>query len=407
VSNEPIFIVGIPRSGTTLLAAMLAAHSRLSCGPETHFFRWLSRTDVRRLCESQTWPEPAADFIRSIRHKAFLPGTARTLLEKYEIPEGSIPAYLQTKAPSVPSMLCSVTEQYMKAKGKARWVEKTPDHLRYLSSIREYFTDSPIIRIVRDPRDVALSLMRVPWGARSLLEGLLHWQRLDSMSREFVGTDRLAYTVRFEDLVSSPREELRKLCRFVNETFEEGMLDTSSSGTAINSRNVPWKSKVSQGADVTRVAVWRSELTRRENQLAEAVLGDRLAALGYPTDEEFSRVGEVYPRSGVAEEYAEALAILASKGVRLWKARPDEKSRAKIYLGEPSTAEWLGEQRTGRAIRVLPVLADIARATIRFNDLYWIPNREDGKWTGCASFVLRQFLSPYKVVLNPCDPTVS
>ncbi|MFO7537303.1 MAG: sulfotransferase, partial [Chloroflexota bacterium] len=174
MSKPPIFIVGVQRSGTTLLAALLAAHSRLSCGPETHFFRWLAQTEPDLLCAEEVWPETAVSFLNRINHTNYKGEGKRPLLAKYGLSESDVAAYLQNKRPSVAAVLAAVTEPYMHHVGKQRWVEKTPDHIEYLPLIRTHFPDSPIIYIVRDPRDVALSLMKVPWGATSLLEGLFY-----------------------------------------------------------------------------------------------------------------------------------------------------------------------------------------------------------------------------------------
>ena len=394
---EPIFIVGVQRSGTTLLAAMLAAHSRLSCGPETHFFRRLAQVDAASLCAPDTWPCAAAQFVRSITHTGVEPHTRKSLVDKYRLAPDSIDTYLRTKAPSIPEILRSVTEQHMIAKAKVRWVEKTPDHLLHTAAIREYFPGAPIIHIVRDPRDVALSLMNVPWGVKSLLEGLLYWERLERTSRDFFSTDRLCHTVRFEDLVGSPARELQKICEFIGEAYEEGMLDTSRTGSEINARNAPWKNKVSQAVDVSRLEVWRAELTESENRLAEAVLGDHIEALGYPREATFARLGRIRPQISAAESYDGALGTLASYGLRFWKARPDERSQATVYLGQPGTGEWRVEQ-DGENGYVLPVLTDIARAAISKTDVYWVPNSDDRRWTGCVGFLLKKCLAPYKVV---------
>jgi hypothetical protein len=56
---------------------------------------------------------------------------------------------------------------------------------------------------------------------------------------------------------------------------------------------------------------------------------------------------------------------------------------------------------------MLSVLADIAKAAVGSGDLYWIPDRQDAGWSGYVSFVLRQFLSPYKVVVEPSCPAKS
>ena len=200
-SREPIFIVGVQRSGTTLLSALLSAHSELSCGPETHFFRRLAEIEPLNLLEQQSWPELARDFVLSITHTNFLTEDRTPLVDKYQLNEEDISHYLKNHQPSVQTMLSSVTEQYMKKVGKKRWVEKTPDHILYLEMIRQYFPSSPIIRIVRDPRAVASSLTKVPWGAESFLHALISWKNIDLASNDFFLSDILSYTLYFEDLL--------------------------------------------------------------------------------------------------------------------------------------------------------------------------------------------------------------
>jgi hypothetical protein len=403
MSAEPIFIVGVQRSGTTLLAAMLAAHSRLSCGPETHFFRRLAKVDASRLCDPETWPQPAIDFVTSINHTGFVSRERTALIAKYNLERDGVAAYLRDREPSVAAALSSVTEQYMWAKSKLRWVEKTPDHILHTATIRQHFPRSPIIRIVRDPRDVALSLMKVPWGVKSLVEGLIYWERLDRVSREFFAADSRSLTIRFEDLIGDPPATLRTVCAFIGESFETGMLDTSSTGAEINSRRVPWKDKVAQAPDASRVGAWRTELAQRDNQLAEALMGDRLAAFGYPLNETFARVGTLRPGLSAAVGYAEELRTLASDGVRFWRRNPTERSTVTVYLGDPGSQEWgeAGrEHASGHEIRTVPLLANLMRARLFGENVRWISGGA-GQWSGYRSYVLKKCLSPFRVSLGP------
>ena len=239
--------------------------------------------------------------------------------------------------------------------------------------------------------------MKVPWGAKSFLEALFYWKRLDEISDRFFSTDRNSYTLRFEDLIDAPGEELPKLCRFLGEEFEEGMLDTSVTGARVNSRNVPWKDKASKPLDASRIAVWRTVLSQPENQLAEAILGDRLEAYGYPVEEKFVRVGEIYPTYQLAVKYADVLEALTSTGVRFWRTHENEKSTVKIYLGDPGYNEWLNEKTTEKIIDTLSISADILKATVSDNSVYWIPEKEDGKWSGYCAYLLKKLLNPYKV----------
>src|SRR5262249_35614363 len=164
--SAPVFVVGVPRSGTTLLTALLGAHSRLSCSPESAFFAKLSKSNIDELLDSSHWPVRALDFLYSIRIGDV------PVPDRYAIPREALISYLKSRRPSPPAMLEALTQQYMIAVGKRRWVEKTPKHLVHASMIRRYYPHSPIIRIVRDPRDLALSLMSVPFGTNTFLGGL-------------------------------------------------------------------------------------------------------------------------------------------------------------------------------------------------------------------------------------------
>ena len=72
MADAPVFVVGVARSGTTLLSAMLSAHSRLDCGPESRFFaryRHLGAKQRARVLDPDLWPRPAVDFIGSLRNQ--------------------------------------------------------------------------------------------------------------------------------------------------------------------------------------------------------------------------------------------------------------------------------------------------------------------------------------------------
>ena len=66
--EPPVFVVGAPRSGTTLLASMLNAHGRLACGNETHFFKGLSGAVVEHLTDRRHWPQRACDYVSRLKH---------------------------------------------------------------------------------------------------------------------------------------------------------------------------------------------------------------------------------------------------------------------------------------------------------------------------------------------------
>jgi hypothetical protein len=396
--SDPVFIVGVPRSGTTLLAASLAAHGRISCGPETHFFRRLAQADEAALVDAASWPETAVSFISGIKHAGFKGHESKFLLEKYGIERPEIAAYLQEREPGVTAVLAAVTETHMKRMGKVRWAEKTPDHLLHTELIRCYFPNAPIIRIVRDPRDAALSLTRVPWGAASFAEALLFWRKWDAASYPFFETDGRSHTIRFEDFVTRPQAELEKICAFIGEPFEPGMLDTARTSRTVNSRNVPWKRKVGGPFDPSRTEVWRRELDDADNRLAEAFLGDRMAAYGYPVLGRYPHWGALFPADDLALKAVDGLKRVAAEGVRFWPAAGEERPSVVVYLGDPAVDNWFGAGGRSKAAGAFAVSANLLRAKFSGQKVYWIPERGGEQWSGYLSSGVKRLLAGRKVV---------
>jgi beta-1,4-mannosyltransferase len=274
--SEPIFIVGAPRSGTTLLAALLASHSRLECGPETHFFDHLARVSTHWLTRSSVWPEPAVAFLTSLRLNG------ERVHELFELGPDQLRAYLTRRRPSIPAMLEALTVQRAEAAGKPRWVEKTPNHLLHLAEIRRHYPSALIVRIVRDPRDAALSIRKLPWASRSVLANVALWQDWDSASWRFFARDPRTVSVRYEDLITQPEAELHRLCAAIGERFEPGMLQQQAVASRLAAASEWWKRDVGRPIDRTRVRVWEHAFPEADLPAAERLCGEGLDRHGYP-----------------------------------------------------------------------------------------------------------------------------
>jgi hypothetical protein len=366
---NPIFVVGVPRSGTTLLAAMLGAHSRLSCGPETHFF---SKDIYRRFTSRRvmlSWPDRAVDELFSVEDKNW------TLPEEFGLSREELVSYLRPRRPSVSTALAAITEQFMRKMGKQRWVEKTPRHLLHVAEIHKYFPRSPVIRIVRDPRDTALSILKAPWQFHSFLEALLYWQYLDERSANLYVSNPHTYTVRYEDLLQHPEQELRKICAFIGEEYEPGMLDTSESARQVNRIQEPWKHKVHGPIDASRINVWRRDLSDAQNVQAESIVGDRLRAFGYPTEARFERYVAAFPMYVLAC-YPDLVANAVSRRLRFWPSSEEERPEEKLYIGHPDADGWLGYTSRTRFLQTLSIAVDVLRTRLRGQPFRWVNNGE-------------------------------
>lgn len=361
--QPPIFVVGAPRSGTTLLAAMLAAHSRLSCGPETRFFRFLSRRDQAQLLAE--WPDRAIDFLYSIRLMEPVP-------DHYGLTREQIHCYLEKQSPSVPAILASLTEQYMERVGKVRWVEKSPEHLLFVQQIRSHFPASPIIRIVRDPRDVALSMVQWPNGPDDFLEALFLWRDYDSKSEAFFETDGYCLTIAYEDLVGSPEAELKKLCAFIGEAYEPQMLDTSQSAASVMTEKESWKRRVARAPDQSRIGVWRRQLTEEQILMSQTVVGDRLVAYGYENAEGPKKYANVYPSPTLLLKYRKMLTSLVDEGIGLTQPVYDGASKVTIFVGSPDRDQWLSYRNPDRWWDTAQMIYWIVKSKLTHRKVYWV-----------------------------------
>lgn len=382
---DPIFIVGVPRSGTTLLAAMLAAHPGLSCGPETYFFRHLARQKSSWLCAKHAWPFRATDFLAELKYER------GSVADHYGVKRNDIETYLSKQKPSVKAILSAITEQYMARVGKERWVDKTPEQLIWVADIRKHFPKSPIIRIIRDPRDVALSLARQPWGPNTFLESLLVWRRYDDLSAQFFNQDRNSYTIFYHKLVMSPKQELQRLCRFLAERFDDQMLQTWRSIIHVNRINEPWKDKAGTPVDTSRIGVWRRMLTDTEKQQAESLIGDRLAVYAYPISRQPKTFVFAYPMDAF-HKFTPVLQRLTDQNIRFWRRKRGEIARLRLYLGDPDLDGWLGKKRWPRVIKTILISLDIIRAKISGRKVCWLASKVETEPVGYCSQVLTLFL---------------
>ena len=277
-SRPPIFIVGAPRSGTTLLATMLASHSAISCGAETHFFPYLEGNypQITPVIRDAAWPTKATEFVAAIAVED------HPVADLFGVTPPAIYSYLSTRKPSIQALLESLTEQHRLATGKHRWAEKTPNHILHLATLRRLYPTAKVIRIVRDPRDVALSMAaKLPWASSAPLDNAYLIDRWYRQGKAFFERDRLAYTLCYETLITEPKSTLKQLCDFIQEPFEPAMLNTEAAAQYTAPHHEPWKTQVSQGLDPSRCLAWQKRLPDADLKAISTVCQEMIKDFGY------------------------------------------------------------------------------------------------------------------------------
>lgn len=283
---KPIpFIVGVMRSGTTLLRFMLDAHPNLAIPPETRFF-----PEIDSLIE--------AESITQERFIEFL--TTHLTWDDFQIPEQELRRRLKKVSPfTLNKALRCFYETYARRLGKKRWGDKTPYYGLHMDQLQALFPKAHFIHIVRDGRDVALSTRGLWFGlGDSISEEAGNWMNRIRQTRQLAQNCKHYMEVRYEDLVTDSAEVLRQVCEFIDLPYDEQMceyykcaekrLDEMASRYDTDGNIYLHKNQrktifqyTKEPPDKGRIGRWKNELSREELKTFKIVAGNLLRDLGY------------------------------------------------------------------------------------------------------------------------------
>jgi hypothetical protein len=172
---------------------------------------------------------------------------------------------------------------YAEREGKDRFGDKTPAYLGHVDEIFAVWPDAKLLVMVRDGRDVALSVRRLPFGANNVYSAATDWVRGIRAGRaaehRHPGS---VLTVKYEDFVSDPIEELRRVCEFLSLTFSDDMLRLDSvPRSKLAQDQQHWFAKIWRGIDNSSVGKWRLEMSLRDQRIFDAVARTELTEMGY------------------------------------------------------------------------------------------------------------------------------
>jgi hypothetical protein len=262
----PVFVVGAPRSGTTLLLETLNRHPDLWLCEETYFlhFVWGRRQRLGDLREERNRRRLVDAYLATKR------------IRQQDVDLVKLAGTLMEEGTSCEALFESLMRFCAHAHGRTRFGEKTPDHARRADVLCSLFPDCALVHLVRDPRDVVASLLRMPWGDRSVLANTRQWVECERGA--LAVRERPNYVrVVFEDLVANPEVELGRLCEFVGLPFSAAMLEAGDEKDA----NRWWLGRARTAIDASRAMRWKRELSPSQAALVEWMARDTMKELGY------------------------------------------------------------------------------------------------------------------------------
>jgi hypothetical protein len=284
LSGPPVIVLGVSRSGTTLLKEMLDASSTLAIPSESYFIPQLwdrhgSRPGVESILE---------DLGRLARVREW--GVAVDDVRE------SIPA-----RPSFAEVIGAVYGCYARARGKSRYGDKTPSYMQHLDLLERAFPGAQYVHIVRDGRDAALSFLamrrrpRFNWSRPRGVAGFAcAWRREVAGARSFGRSLRAGryHELRYEDLVVDPVRRLGEVCAFLRLALEPTMLDYHRGVDPAQLQDHPRLAE----PPTPGARRWRQEMRPADIARFEAVAGDLLQELGYERAGRSSGVGRARGR---------------------------------------------------------------------------------------------------------------
>lgn len=280
LGKAPIFIVGAPRSGTTLLQNLIASHPQTHSAPETHLFTKISRC---LLYERNLRP------IGKKALPAVLPG--ETIQRLFDDLAGFLPVsdnLLHWAATIDGTAHFSIKEIAMRlftdlGHGNGTiFIEKSPPHVYFIDEIRRVFPEAKIVNIVRDPRDVIPSINRMlqQMGKhpRTVYERAMVWTG-SVTAAEKAGL----FTIKYEELVTTPEKTLAEVYDYLglsgsNEPFAQ---HACMSRLTVK-ENERWKQNNFSEISTDRIGTFKASLSDEDCGLIEYLCGRHMLTYRYP-----------------------------------------------------------------------------------------------------------------------------
>lgn len=271
--NPYVFIVGCPRSGTTLLQRLVNAHPQIAITPETH---WIPRFFEGRkglTPEGMVAPKLISLLVEQPR------------FTRLDVGQEELMAMIAGRRPvSYSSLVTAIFDSYGKAQGKPLVGDKTPGYVRRIHTLHTLWPEARFVHLIRDGRDVYLSMRHRPmhrlkagvfdtWADEPGLTAALWWElnvRAGRGAASSLGPGQY-YELRYESLVAGPRQECEALCAFLGVPYDDTMLSFNKIETNKRARR-----PVTPG-----LRDWRTQMPAQDLERFEAAAGELLDELRY------------------------------------------------------------------------------------------------------------------------------
>lgn len=269
--RQYFFILGTPRSGTTLLKSMLMQSEGVVIPAETHYLGIVSRGpgEPRAKLDERQWEAFQNSLI------------ARSITDQVEFDHDHFRALASRSPRTYAGLLRSLLDAIGDHSGARVVGEKSPAHTEHAQLLAKMMPEARFVHITRDPRDVAASHRDV--FGKAILGAALRWRtdaRADEICRDQMPTGRYQH-ICYEDLIASPEETLRDLCDFLRIEFDQKMTDPSNREDRGFSETKTHVMLTLQPLSKSRIGRSKEKLSKNEIALVETICRRGMTRLSY------------------------------------------------------------------------------------------------------------------------------
>ena len=269
---EPIFILGAPRSGTSLLSRMLGSHPAIAVPDETKIFEAFVRLQP---------------LYGDLREPARLRRLTRDVLgwrwiRRLPDPPGLDAVLARVARADLCGVFEALLETWAAQQGKPRWGEKSPNNLFHWPLIEAGFPRAIVVHIVRDGRDVALSQIAAPFGPKTMASAALRWVHHIELIRAIgrrAGPGRYV-ELRYEDLLARPEAAITDVLQAVGEPFDPAMLQFHRNARPVGTDPLN-DVNILRPLQVANSGKWAAQAGADAIAVFEGIAGATLEACGY------------------------------------------------------------------------------------------------------------------------------
>lgn len=297
----PVFIVSSGRSGTTLLRGILNASNQIYIPHESEFIaRAYPFYNNKQNFNEDDYQKIVKIFVKTSQNNGW--GMAKEYLI----------SYLKERAPqSFADVNSVIYEAYLEQQGleNLQWGIKAPVLIASIERIFEVFPEAKIVHVVRDGRDVSLSYRKIhennkfQFGPKGIVATALYW--IDGLRRVEELHDSSIYELQYENLLSRPEVEVKKLCTFLDIDYDSSMHENyqhsnTNKNLILEKHKQTIHTKIENGIDSTNTKKYLSNMSKFDRFMFELIAVPYLDKYQYSIEFQFLRTKLFMPLRGFA-----------------------------------------------------------------------------------------------------------